>query len=181
MTQNSNTLGDINLKEFTRKLRSKDDSYAQLSKGLQIFYWILVFMYSILVVRNIIANSSLQEIFASISFLLGMFIFALLFRHYYKEYKFVDYSLPTLVMLKKAAYRYKPFQVKTLWALVGVLFIDAGLTLNTVFGGSIMIIQMVFLGTIAVSLMIGLMIWRTRYKPLRDNALLLISEINGEN
>ena len=44
-----------------------------------------------------------------------------IFNKYHKEYNNVDYALPTLLMLKKAAYRYYPFRNETKWAIVGDL------------------------------------------------------------
>lgn len=181
MLQNNEIMGDRSMVEFTKRLKREDDNYANLSKGLQMIYWILLFVYSILVIRHIVDNSSLEEILGSVCFMIGMLIFALFFGNYYREYKYVDYSQPTLVMLKKAAYRYKPFQLKTIWALLGILFIDAGLTLNHSFGDSVVITQFIFLGAIGMALIVGLLIWIFRYKPLRDEALFLIREITGEN
>jgi len=181
MKQNNEIKESIDFIEFTNKLKNKDDSYANLSKLLQTIYWVLIPIYLILVIRHIFDKSPVVDILGSICFMFAMLIFALLFRQYYKEYKFVDYSQPTLVMLKKAAYRYKPFQLKTLWAILGVLLIDVGLSLNTSLGFEIIWIQILFLGAIAIAALIGLLIWKVRYKYLRDAALFLIREIEGEN
>ena len=179
MKQNNKIKESIDLVEFTNKLKNEDNSYANLSKGLQIVYWVLIPIYMIMVIRHIVDKSPSEDILGAFCFMFAMLIFALLFRGYYKEYKFVDYSQPTLVMLKKAAYRYKPFQLKLLWAILGVLFIDAGLSIRTDFGIGFVWTQVFFLGSIAISMIIGLIIWKVRYKPLRDAALHLIHEIEG--
>jgi len=67
------------------------------------------------------------------------------------------------------------------WILLAVILIDAGLSLNTSLSFEFISVQVYFLGAIVLATIIGLLFWRVRYKPLRDAALYLIREINGEN
>src|SRR4030042_4858333 len=117
-----------NLIEIINRLKNEDDRYAALSKRIQIVYWVVIPIYIILIIYHIVDKNPVVDIIGSTCFLFAMLIFALFFKHYYKEYKYVDYSQPTLVMLKKAASRYKPFTLKTLWILLAVILIDAGLS-----------------------------------------------------
>ena len=117
---------------------------------------------------------------SGLCYVASFFIFAIFFGKFHKEYKYVDYSLPTLKMLKNAAYRYKPFQLKKIWILFAVLFMDGGLSMNTSLDFSVLNIQIYFLGSMLVAALIGLLLWYFKYKPLRDNALRLIAEIEGE-
>ncbi len=181
MKLNNEIVENINLIELTNRLKNEDDRYASLSKRFQIVYWIFVPIFLVFIVYDIVDKSPVVDIIGRICFLFAMLIFALFFKNYYKEYKYVDYSQPTLIMLKKAAYRYKPFQLKTLWTLLSVLLIDAGLCLNTSLGFEFIWVQVYFLGTVALAMLIGLIIWRVRYKPIRDGALHLIREIDGKN
>jgi hypothetical protein len=164
-----------------QKLKKEDAGYSRLSKSIQIVYWILVPFYLFMVIRMAMAGSPLPEILSSVFFLFAMLIFALFFRHYYKEYKYVDYSQPTLIMLKKAAYRYKPFQLKTLWVLLAVLLVNAGLSLGTKHFFDLLGVQFVFWGVMIISGLIGLWIWKIRYKPIRDAALKMIREIECDD
>ncbi len=179
MKTNSDSKESIDLNELTDKLRSEDKNYADLSKRIQIIYWVLIPVYLIMTIRHIMDGSELSNIIGSLCFLFAMLIFALGFRGYYKEYNQVDYSQPTLVMLKKAAYRYKPFQLKTLWFLLAVILIDAGLSMNTSLGADFIWVQLSFLGAMGIALFVGLYRWKIRYKPLRDSAIALIKEIEG--
>lgn len=167
--------------QLIHKLKNEDENYARISKGIQVFYWILAPVYLIMVVVHALEGSSLNEILGGVFFFLSMLIFALFFRNYYKEYKYVDYSLPTLVMLKKAAYRYKPFQLKILWAFLAVVFINAGLSLSVTHIANLLDIQLLFWSSMVMSVLIGLLWWRVRYKPIRDTALKMIREIEEEN
>ena len=104
-------------------------------------------------------------------------IFALFFGKYYEEYKYVDYSLPTIQMLKQAAYRYQPFQNRQVWIVLALIFIDLALTFDWMETTPVWEIQATFIGLITFSILIGIIIWYFKYKPLRDDALRLISEL----
>ena len=181
MKLNNEIIENQNLEEIIGKLKKADDRYATLCKGIQILYWVLIPIYIVLVIRQIVVGSPVVDIVGSLCYLSAMLIFAFFFMNYYKEYKYVDYSQPTLVMLKKAAYRYQPFQFKTLWVLLAVLLIDAGLGINASHSFELVSEQAYYLGVIVVAMLIGHLIWRVRYKPLRDATLGLIREITGEN
>ena len=181
MNLNNEIMENLNLIELTKWLKNEDDRYADLSKRIQIIYWILIPIFLILIIYHIADKSPIADVIGSICFLLAMLIFALFFKYYYKEYKNVDYSQPTLILLKKAAYRYKPLQLKTLWILLATLLVDAGLSLNSSLSFEFIWIQVYFLGIMALAMLIGLLIWWIRYKPLRDGALYLIREIDDKN
>jgi len=180
MKLNNEIMENQNLNEIINKLKNEDERYASLSRRIQIIYWIVLPIYIILIIHHIVVKNPVVDIIGSTCFLFAMLIFALFFKHYYKEYKYVDYSQPTLVMLKKAAYRYNPFQLKTLWILLAVVLIDAGLSLNASPNFEFISVQVYFLGSMILATVIGLLFWRVRYKPLRDKALYLIREINGD-
>lgn len=177
MKANNEKTESENLAEIITRLKNEDDRYAALSKRMQIVYWILILIFMTLIILQIVQKDPVVDIIGSTCFLFAMLLFALFFQHLYKEYKYVDYSQPTLIMLKKAAYRYKPFQLKALWTLLAMLLMDAGLSLNTSLSFKFIYIQACFLGVIVLATVIGLLFWRVRYKPLRDTALELIREI----
>ena len=168
------------LNDLTAKIKNTDERYSCITKSLQIAYWLFIPIYLVLIIRDIFSNSPLFEIAGSFCFLLGMLVFILIFRLYHLEYKSIDYAQPTLVMLKKAVRRYQPFQNKIWLTLLAVLLIDAGLSLRSLFDTDLIWIQVIFLGAMAAAVAIGLLIWRERYKPLRDKALQMIREIEGD-
>lgn len=180
MTQNKIDNKYINLGQLTSNLKKEDKKYATLSRRFQIVYWVLIPIYLVSMVGHLIEKSPVKDVLSSLCFLFAMLTFALFFRHYYKEYNNVDYSEPTLMMLKKAAYRYKPFQLKTLWVLLAILLIDAGLILNSSLKFDVLRIQIYFFGSITIAMSIGIILWYVRYKPIRDKALHLIKDLNNE-
>ena len=179
MTLNNEQLEQVNLEELISNLKKEDEQYAGLSKRMQYIYWIMSLIFIIVIIIQIVGKSNVVYIIGNICFLFAMLLFGLLFKYYYREYKYVDYSQPTLVMLKKAAYRYKPLQLKTLWVLLSLLLVDAGLSLNTFLGFKFIWTQVFYLGIVVLATLIGLLVWRIRYKPIRDAALSLIHEIDG--
>jgi predicted benzoate:H+ symporter BenE len=178
MFRNNNPISGID--QLTHKLKQEDERYSRLSKGLQIVYWVLAPVYLIMILRHATEGSSFNDTISGVFFLVAMVIFALFFRNYYKEYKNVDYSLPTLIVLKKAAYRYQPFQLKTIWILMAIICINVGLSLKAVDHTDLFWIQITFWGLMLISIGIGLVYWYFRYKPLRDAALKMIKEIEEQ-
>jgi len=172
----TNKMNTTNLSEFTENMKNTDSRYAQIVKGVQLVYYIIIPVYFILMLIQLFTHSSLFEVGGTLCILVSMLIFALLLRNYYKEYNYVDYAQPTLIMLKNAATRYKPFRRKSLWVLLAILFLGAGLVFNNI-DFDIVIVISVYGGVMLVSTMAGLLWWYVRYKPLRDAALQLIAEI----
>lgn len=168
-----------NLNKLVDKLKTEDKTYARLIKAVQIMYWLLIPVLAVLTLRDYAESKDIYGLAGGLCFILAFLIFALFFKSYYKKYVNVDYSIPTVQMLKKAAWRYKPFQRRMLWIMLAILLVDAGLTFSQINYTSIWNIQLVYLGIVTFSLVIGLIIWHIKYKPLRNEALTLIKEIEG--
>ena len=167
---------------FTSKLREKDKKYANQSKRLQYVYWFLIPFYIILgSYEYIFDGATIKEFLSQISFAIAMLIFALTFRMLSKEYNFVDYSEPTLTMLKKVVKRYTPFHGNSRWVFLALVFLDAGLCLKRHFDKDLLYMQIVFAGAIIMSIGVGLILWLNKYKPIRDAAKQLIDEIEETN
>jgi hypothetical protein len=171
---------NINLDQLVGKLHKEDSLYGNLFKVLKIVYWIYIPIYILLAIGIFLITKEINDLFAGLCFIISFIIFALILGNYQKDFKNADYALPTLLMLKNAANRYKPFQLKGLWAVLAILIMDAGFSINSFAGKYIMIIQIIFLGILIISILIGTIIWFIKHKPLRDNALRLVAEIEGE-
>lgn len=174
-TNNTNT---TNISAFIENMKNADSRYAQIVKAVQVIYYVIIPVYLIMMVVQIFSNASVYVIAGSGCFLISLTIFALLLRNYYKEYNSVDYALPTLLMLKKAAKRYQPFPLKSLWALLAIIIMAAGLALNNMEFDTLRVI-LSFVGIMILSVIGGLIWWYSKYKPLRDGARKLIREIEN--
>jgi H+/gluconate symporter-like permease len=180
MNLNKNNNEKINLDQLVSKLKTEDTRYARIVKGFQVVYWIFIPLYSLLTILTYVETGNIKDLIGGMCYVISFLIFALVFGKFYKKYKYVDYSLSTIEMLKEAADRYKPFKFKTLWIVIGLLFIDAGLCLNSSLNFPVLKVQVSYLGLLIVAVIIGLIIWAIKYKPLRDNALSLVAEIEGD-
>jgi len=174
------TNDNINLDQLVGKLQKEDKTYGNLFKLLKSVYWVFIPIYILITIGLFIISEEMTDLFAGLCFIISFLIFALILGNYQKDFKNADYSLPTLKMLKNAANRYKPFHLKDLWAILAALFMNAGFSINSFAANYIMIIQFIFLGSMMIGLFIGLLIWFIKHKPLYDNALRLIDEIEGE-
>jgi len=174
----------INIEILVSKLKLQDEKYMKLSRNMQWMFWILTPLYFGLFIIN--PDSELQLItrLGGLCYVLAFITFALYFRSYYKDYKSVNYGLPTIEMLKKAAYRYKLFHKRTLILPIPLLLIDVGVSMFFFARFEsfepivrILIVQMFYLPIMIVSFLIGLLIWHKKQKPLRNRALEMIEEI----
>lgn len=168
---------ETNFAQLVSKLKTEDTIYSKISRAIQIMYWIFIPVFAFLTFREYSETGNINELLSGAFFILAFLIFALFFGKYYEEYKYVDYSLPTIQMLKKAAYRYQPFQKRQVWILLALILVDLALTFDWMNSTPVIEIQSTFIGLMIFSVLVGLIIWYFKYKPLRDDALRLISEL----
>lgn len=172
---------EVSIDQLLVKLKNEDSNYSKISIAVTIMYWIFIPLFGIKTFLEYQESVDITEVIKGICFILGFLILAIFFRRYYKKYKYVDYSLPTIQMLRQAVCRYKLFQKESIWILLALIVIDVGLTLDWMKNGtSILETQTFFLGAILFGFIIGLILWYVKYKPIRDEALKMIKEIEGE-
>lgn len=181
----NNHLLDIN--GLIPGLQKEDRRNERIMRNFQWLMWIMIPVYFGLLVVNPDKDLIWSDRVGGFIYVLAFLLIGLLMRHYYKEYKAVDYSLPTTEMLRKAIKRYKLLRPQKLYMLIPVLLIDVGyvfLSLNHFkdvdYLYRVLIYQAVYLGAIIIGAGIGVLIWRKRQKPLRDAARELLREIESE-
>ena len=167
----------VDLTQLLSDLKSEDSNYAAKCKRFQYVYWALLPIYVIFTIRHFFDSGDIKHVIGGLCFILCFVIFAVCFRKFSKDFSSVDYSLPTTKMLKAAAYRYQPFQLRHIWLLIAILLMDAGLVLSSSLGFSFMEVQVALLGAMLVATILGLLYWYVKYKPLRDRVLFLYKEI----
>jgi len=168
------------------RLKSEDQRNVKISRNFQWLMWILVPLYLWIFILSPDADMKLIDRVGGACYVAAFIIFALIFRNMNKKYKTIDYSLPTVEMLKKAAERYKLFYGKSKYVVFPVLLIGVGVTLffyNRLVEytpvNRILIVMGPYLVAMAISVSIGILIWWKRQKPLREQALALIREIES--
>ncbi|MCU4175589.1 hypothetical protein [Carboxylicivirga sp. N1Y90] len=179
----------INLESLTTKLDKEDRRNEKITKTLSYVYFGFSALYAFIYILDYILDPSNFSLFTALSgtsFIIAFTFFALLFRYANKEYREVNYALPTIQMLSKAAKRYKLFNIKLPLAIIAALFIDAGIALNHIelpmdeaIINDLIKTQINFFSAIGIGVIAGVIIWHIRQKPIRDNALALIKELEN--
>ncbi|MBN1769251.1 MAG: hypothetical protein JXR50_00780 [Prolixibacteraceae bacterium] len=174
----------LDMSEFVGKLQKEDRRNMSLSRNMQWGMWILSIFYAVFFIVIPFYENTLYKAIGWSLYVLTFLSFGFIFNYLKREYRRVDYGLPTLVMLKEAAKRYKFFQRKTTLATMPVILVDVGMVLVTFDPGqpgsllrTILVSQALFIPAIGIGLFIGNIIWRKRQKPLRDAALKMINEL----
>jgi len=172
------------------KLTKEDARNKRLTKFFLVLYLVMIPIYTILFVAPYFFVP--EEVFLSserisgFCYVLSFIAFALIFRYQNKEYSSIDYSLPTVEMLQNVVKRYTLWRPYLWTVLFPIVLTDIGISissaknLNSVEAtNSILIIQAILIPSFTFSFLIGVLIWRKRQKPLRDNALRLLEELNS--
>lgn len=178
---NSKTTPDIN--QLITGLQKEDSRNLSLTRNFAILMWVLAPLYFFLAIVGVMIDKPSIDQVGFMFFSLGFVAFGFLFRSLHTDYKSVDYGIPTILMLQKAAQRYKLWQTKTYLTIIPVLLISiaASLTIQKGIPHSdiTMRLLIVFTGyflVMVVAFFIGYLIWRKRQKPLRDKVLQLLNE-----
>jgi hypothetical protein len=184
METNQNNKTNFDLDKLVKGLEKEDSRNLKMTSNFTILMWVLSPLYFFLaIVVLIIDNPSIDQL-GFFFFSLGFLAFGFLFKSLQKDYKSVDYGIPTLEMLRNAAKRYKWWQLKTYLTIVPVALISvaASLTIQRAIphpnlSTRLLIVFSGYIVVMIVAIFIGYLIWRKRQKPLRDKALQLLTDI----
>jgi hypothetical protein len=184
METNQNNKINFDLDKLVTGLQKEDSRNLKMTRNFTILMWVLAPLYLFLAIVGLINDNPSIDQLGFLFFSLGFLAFGFLFKSLQLDYKSVDYGISTIEMLRNAAKRYKLWQLKTYLTIIPVALISVAASLTIQKGiphpDLAMRLLIVFSGYILLNIIgfiIGYLIWRKRQKPLRDKALLLISEI----
>jgi cbb3-type cytochrome oxidase subunit 3 len=174
---------EFNLELFVKGLKSEDTRNLGMTNSFQWIMWILAPVYFLLFLLRIIEHPEIGEI-GFLFFSLGFLAFALLFKSLHKDYKDIDYGIPTMEMLRNVVHRYAFWQTKTFRGIIPALLCALGFSFSGQrlfpFDSQGIRILAAF-GTIMIfiffSAFIGYLIWRKRQKPIRDQAIIMLQDM----
>jgi hypothetical protein len=174
------------MENLIKNLKSEDKKYYMIGKAVKIMYYVLILIYCFEFIFDPFDDHILIDKIGGM-FALGSFIgFIIYFDYYTKKLSSIDYSLPTIQMLRNAAERYSLWGNKSGYAIIPVLLLDIAMVLLfwKEFGTMlplfrVLIVQAGFLPLIGLGVLIGYLVWKSNHKPLREKALKLIEEIES--
>ena len=182
----NNTSQYSDLDGMIRSMQREDMRNLRIARNFQIIMWFFVFLYFLMFLVNPDPYFSLLNRLGGFFYVLAFLLFALIFRQLHLEYKYVDYSLHVLEMLRQAVKRYSLFQRKVLMVIIPILLIDAGMVLLTynpehgeVLQERILWANSILIPALSIGMLIGYTIWRKRQKPLRDSALSMLHDFES--
>lgn len=161
------------------RLKAKDAMHAFVYRVIQIIFIVFIPLFMLFTLVPYFITGNITPIISMPFYIFAFVIFAYGLTRSYKTFKNVDYSLPTLQMLKQAANRYKPVNTEFLWFILALGVISIGLSIEKY--GKIIAIQTLILpaGLIVLGLITGLITWYFKFKPIRDDVIRLIKEIEN--
>ena len=176
----------FNLDQLVEGLKKEDARNLKMTHNFKWLMWFLTPLYIVIFIIGNLVDPEPRSSLGLLFFALGFFFFAFLFKNLNKVYKSVDYGLPTTEMLRKAAQRYELWQSKTYFISIPVLLFCIGFGFSaekgmpeTAFLSRFALAFLLILVIFVISFFVGYLIWRKRQKPLRDQALALLSELKN--
>ncbi|WP_159521107.1 hypothetical protein [Sunxiuqinia indica] len=172
------------MNQLLSQLKSQDKKMWRMSRNFRVFYWIMIPVYTFLLVLYPSDDVVIIERLGGGCFVLSFVVFAVLFSKNAREFKTIDYSQPSVQMLESAVKRYRLWKPELAWALFAILFIDAGMVLMRIPRAEsdsllmiILNVQYVLVPLITGSFVVGIIWWYVKHKPLRDHALHLLNAL----
>lgn len=165
-------------------LRKEDARNLKLTHKMQLLMWVMAVLYLLLTLLEFIMSENWVKPFGATLVMASFLVLALFNRYFQKEYKSIDYAVPTIEMLTRAAMHYQVFHGRLLYILITLVVEDIGLCffMSDIFKVAdplprFLIAQVSFIILLVFGFFVGYRIWRKHQKPLRDMALLLLKEL----
>lgn len=177
---------DLNLEKLVSGLQREDSRNLKLTNNFMWVMWVMAPLYLVFAIIGLTTEEPSAQHIGFIFFSLGFLVFGFLFWTLRREYKSVDYGIPTIEMLQKAVKRYKFWQAKTYLTIIPVILVCFATSFSIEhllpYPDQIkrmVIVFVVYLLVLCIAFFIGYLIWRVRQKPLRDKALAMLQEFEG--
>ena len=184
MRTNQHITEPFNLDQLVEGLKKEDARNLKLTHNFKYLLFFLTPFYILIFGIAFVLEDDSSKSLGPLLFGLGFLIFAFIFRDLNKTYKTVDYGVPTTEMLRNAAKRYELWQNKTYIMIIPVLLFCFGFSFSgeewmpgTEFLHRYFIAFGLIFLVFVISFFVGYLIWRKRQKPLREQALKLLAEI----
>lgn len=165
-TQDINTL--IN------KLQVNDSDYKKAVKILQIFFFALILIFTIVYVFNPDSEMGIEQRIGGVCYVIAFTLFAFHFRKKHTIFKNVDYSASVKELMLEAEKRYRFLRNNELGNIIAIILLDIGTCLILLeYSSDTLSILQIFLAvqafcfiSVLIGFLIGFMKWEKEIRPL---------------
>ncbi len=190
---NKNLQTPDEIQTLTDDLKREDRKYKETMKGAELVGWSVAVIMAVAHVIILLLpgeESMLRNIYLGVSYVIAFSIYALYFKYLKNSYDKIDYSMPTLDMLKKVAKNKTFFKPRTIVLFIPSLIIAINVSISIssrfnigLFQSDILNLLFViacFILLIAISGFVGYIKQNKKHKPYRNRALALIEDIEKD-
>ena len=173
-TDNKKTI-TTNLPKFISKVKRQDNLSRMVYMAVIVLYFIIIVAHLVVISISIYNNIPFTEWLGNLGTLLPFLIIFYFLNKRYKEYKQVDYSLPTYLVLKNMERRYSFLRHDDRWVLITLFFLGLSMGIDSPI--DFLSYQLGYWITMIIAMIIGYLYWYIKRKPLKDKASQLIKEL----
>ncbi len=171
-------------------LKSLDTKNRRLMFRMFIFYLIIALVYIGLMIFDPGPDLVSENRIIYLSYILIFIVSALFFRYHYRKTYRVDYTAPVLKMLEAARDRHRFMKPGKVWfvlflviacdVIVTWVMLDSSWFIGWSLLLKIVVIQLSYFAIMALSLLVGFLIWRRKSRPLVRNLTRIIEELRRD-
>ncbi len=175
---NNNMINNgLDMPQFINKLKKEDKKMLAVYNVIKILYLVLISFLFIEIAASIFSEGFSNTMLGSALTVLGVSLIYIYLNYRGKDYQNIDYSQTIYEMLRTTSERYKPFLTKDLLVLPGIILMGIGMGLNKDMGFAKY--QLIFWSVMIIGALLGLIYWYFKWKPVKDNADMLLKEIES--
>lgn len=154
-------------------LQSKDSDYKKAVRILQIFFFVLILIFTVLYVFNPDAEMGLNQRIGGACYVIAFSLLAFHFRKKHTTYKNVNYSASVKELMTEAEKRYRFWKNDQLSSVIAIVLLNVGtyLIMINYFSGKWSLLQ-IFIGVqlfylipAAIGFFIGYIKWKKEIRP----------------
>lgn len=173
-TDNKKTI-TTNLPEFISKVKREDELFKIVYIAVIILYFNAIVVHLAVISISIYNNTPFKEWMGNLGTLLPFLIIFFFLNKRYKEYKKIDYSLPTYLVLKNMERRYSALRLENLWVFAALFLLGISMGIDSPI--DFLFFQVGYWTLMSIGMLAGYIYWYIKQKPLKDKASQLIKEL----
>jgi len=162
-----------NIDTLINQLQSKDTQFKKAVRILQIFFFALIFLYTILYVFNPDDEMDFNQRIGGVCYVLAFTLLAFHFRNKYSKFKNVNYSVSVKELINEAEKRYRFWKGNQFSSFLAIILLDVGtcLILIQYFSDKWSILQIIIgvqvfnIISASIGFIIGYIKWKKEIRP----------------